>query len=306
MPYTIKPGSFKYKKSNGQFSEIDCFEGPDSPVTDVQINGTTILDAQGVANMPVAGIGTLGVVKTSAAYGLSVDSNGRISASPASSADIKNPDSNYKIVGINRQHESTFYGLAKASGDITQSSSSNPVGQYTEDALIKIQKMLGIRPKYGDLEFIKEVTLTEDMDTVSVVTDMNGLPFKLVNAQIVLVFGTGVTGINDYITAAVIDSDGVVRTLPTLRILQSSFTWLVYDFIQFGGIPIAFAKATSTGNSQPAQMATFHTNTPSNERGGTQPIQYITGVKFNKYSETTTPIISGSRIVIYGNRVIED
>lgn len=40
------------------------------------------------------------------------------------------------------QHESTFYGLAKAAGDTTQSQSSNTVGTYTESAKSAISTML--------------------------------------------------------------------------------------------------------------------------------------------------------------------
>ena len=42
-----------------------------------------------------------------------------------------------------RQHESTFYGLAKAAGDSTQSASTLSVGTYTDDAKIAIRNMLG-------------------------------------------------------------------------------------------------------------------------------------------------------------------
>ena len=43
------------------------------------------------------------------------------------------------------QHYATFYGLAKASGDTTQSASSNAVGVYTDNAKASIKAMLGIQ-----------------------------------------------------------------------------------------------------------------------------------------------------------------
>ena len=65
MPYTIKPGSFKYKKSNGQFSEIDCFEGPDlteevaalekgkAPIIIDSATGNPIMIKDGADGLPV-------------------------------------------------------------------------------------------------------------------------------------------------------------------------------------------------------------------------------------------------------------
>jgi hypothetical protein len=48
------------------------------------------------------------------------------------------------VAGIGSQHKSVFYGLAKAAGDTTQSSSSNAVGKYTAGAMDKILAMLGV------------------------------------------------------------------------------------------------------------------------------------------------------------------
>ena len=48
----------------------------------------------------------------------------------------------YEPLATGHQHASTFYGLAKAAGDTTQSQSSNAVGTYTEDAKSAISEML--------------------------------------------------------------------------------------------------------------------------------------------------------------------
>jgi len=68
---------------------------------------------------------------------------GRLIHKPAASHTIKNgTDANDPIVSSN-QHESAFYGLAKAAGDTTQSASDNAVGTYTDDAKSAIRTMLG-------------------------------------------------------------------------------------------------------------------------------------------------------------------
>lgn len=111
------------------------------PVTNVQLNGTSILN-NGVANVPVAGSSTLGVISAKTTDGLFVGTDGDLRVQRASSSEIKSADQAYRPITPYTQHESTFYGLAKAAGDNTQSASSNAVGTYTEDAKSKISDML--------------------------------------------------------------------------------------------------------------------------------------------------------------------
>lgn len=115
-------------------------------VTDVQVNGVSVLQ-DGVANVPTANASRLGVIKTSDVYGTIVAANGSgiLMISRASDNLIKtgtgSGSANKPIVPLN-QHNATFYGLAKAAGDTTQSASSNAVGNYTESAKSAIHEML--------------------------------------------------------------------------------------------------------------------------------------------------------------------
>ena len=117
-------------------------------VTDVQVNGTSVV-SDGVANVPIANANNLGVVKIdTGTYGIKKFSTTSpvLAINSATSDFIKNPSNygtaNTRPITPNHQHESTFYGLAKASGDTTQSASSNAVGTYTEEAKSKISDML--------------------------------------------------------------------------------------------------------------------------------------------------------------------
>ena len=109
---------------------------------DVQINGTSIV-TDGVANVPIAtsDSGVPGVVMVNTFNGLYMN-GGVISINSAFGTDFKTATNVYKPVTPGRQHESVFYGLAKASGDSTQSSSANAVGTYTESAKSAIASML--------------------------------------------------------------------------------------------------------------------------------------------------------------------
>ena len=109
-----------------------------------------------------------------------------------------------KAITPKYQHESTFYGLAKAAGDSTQSASSNPVGTYTDEAKTAIQQMLGV-PSNDD---IPDVPVQDvQVNGTSVVTDgVANVPVATTNGRLGLVqmnslygiaaFGNGFIGIN--------------------------------------------------------------------------------------------------------------
>ena len=132
------------KKTSGTDYAVEW--GDDSgPVTDVQVNGTSVL-SNGVANIPYSTTNDPGLVRIGSDYGIGLLSAGssRIVISKASDAQIKEGTQQYKPIVSQNQHLSTFYGLAKAAGDTTQSSSSNAVGTYTSQAKSAIQTMLGV------------------------------------------------------------------------------------------------------------------------------------------------------------------
>lgn len=109
-------------------------------VSDIQINGTSIFNS-GVANVPIAG-SNFGVVKYLDSRGVVLDSNGIMTLAKGTDTQIKEATARELAVMISTQHQSVFYGLAKAAGDTTQSQSSNSVGTYTESAQSAINDML--------------------------------------------------------------------------------------------------------------------------------------------------------------------
>ena len=133
-------GQVLRKQSNDDFSSYWGREN----VTDVKVNGSTILDSDGVANIPVAvQYGSVGLVKVGDSInGLAISSGtGNLYVSAASSAQAKSGTADYKPIVPSHQHEATFYGMAKAAG-ADMSSSSNAVGTYTENAKSAISDML--------------------------------------------------------------------------------------------------------------------------------------------------------------------
>lgn len=113
------------------------------PVSDVQVNGVSVL-SDGVANIPEAvNNGDYGVVKVSSGNGIGRAANGYLYVVTATDNQVKAGTNSARPISPTNQHESTFYGLAKAAGDSTQSASSNAVGTYTDSAKSAIQHMLG-------------------------------------------------------------------------------------------------------------------------------------------------------------------
>ena len=154
-------------------------------VTDVQVNGVSVVSG-GVANVPAAYDGSYGVVRPTTTYGV-ININGYIGLRAATDAQIKAATAVYSTVLPNNQYKATFYGLAKAAGDTTQSQSSNAVGTYTDDAKVAIQKMLGIYQ--APWELIREYTFTNTTEADHIITaDSNGQAFEL--TDLVLLFET--------------------------------------------------------------------------------------------------------------------
>lgn len=120
-------------------------------VSDVKVGGATVV-SQGVANIPLAGTNSIGAVKIAADYGLVNDNELGLKTDPALAGTIKTGLNANKPIVPSTQHNSVFYGLAKAAGDTTQSQSSNSVGNYTESAKAAIQMMLGIDGIIGNVE----------------------------------------------------------------------------------------------------------------------------------------------------------
>ena len=116
-------------------------------VTDIQIDSSSII-SNNVATIPIASTSTLGVIKVG--IGLSI-TNGVLSPSSATTTQVKQGSSAYVPIVPSNQHESVFYGLAKAAGDSTQASSSNAVGTYTAGAKSAIQSMLDIPMTADDM-----------------------------------------------------------------------------------------------------------------------------------------------------------
>ena len=139
-----------------------------------------------MANVPIASGNNFGVVKIDSSSGVQIKQNGTLDVRRGTSETyIKQGTHGYMFVPILTQHISTFYGLAKAAGDATQSVSSNAVGAYTDDAKVAIQKMLGIyEPPW---ELLNDITLSE-IGGIDVSADDNGVPYDLLSVYMYILY----------------------------------------------------------------------------------------------------------------------
>lgn len=164
-------------QTTGSYDTVDILKS--SGIDDVQVNGTSVV-SQGVANVPVATNDTVGVVQANSNRGVGVSAN-RLYIYKALGEDSKTGTNEYRPIVPYNQHIATFYGLAKAASDTTQSASTNPVGIYTDEAKVAIQKMLGIYE--APWELIREDTFTNATSAAHTVSvDGNGQAFELTDA----------------------------------------------------------------------------------------------------------------------------
>lgn len=122
------------------FEALKGSGGGGSGITDVQVNGTSVVSG-GVANVPIGALDTLGVLSVESAYGVYANNSGRLYTVKAGNVDIKPGDNQFKSIVPYNQHESAFYGLAKIAG-ADEKDSTLPAGQYTPAAKSAISTML--------------------------------------------------------------------------------------------------------------------------------------------------------------------
>lgn len=143
-PKTVTNG----KVTEWQFKTIPSGGGGGSgAVDDVQVNGMSVVQ-NGVANVPIANSNTFGTVKVDATLGISLPTggaySGRLLINKATSDNIKDAVNNYKPIVSSNQHESVFYGIAKAAGADMKNATGETIGVYPEAQKSAIQTMLGI------------------------------------------------------------------------------------------------------------------------------------------------------------------
>lgn len=182
MPVTLKKINIGIKDSAGQYETVNTLMG--ATLSDVQVNGTSIVTGN-VANIPIASSSNLGTVKITE-HGLAVDSDGTLRIQNPSDNDIKVGDSPWRVLTPAVQHNSTFYGLAKAAGS-DEKNSELPAGQYTDAAKAAIQQMLDV-PSTADIPTnVSELTndagyLTEHQD-ISGKANKSEIPTKVSQLQ---------------------------------------------------------------------------------------------------------------------------
>ena len=118
-----------------------------------------------------------GHTRLKAAKRLGMETIPAIIADDLTDEQIKAGTAGYRAINPQRQHEATFYGLAKAAG-ADMANSSNAVGTYTTEAKIAILKMLGIYEAPWTL--IREDTITNATEAdIEITVDGNGQTFEL-------------------------------------------------------------------------------------------------------------------------------
>ena len=272
-------------------------------VDDVQINGTSVV-TDGVANVPVASVNNVGVVKVDTNYGIGMRSSPNQSTlriAKAGSTNVKAGDNQYQPIVPYCQHESIFYGLAKAAGDTTQSASSNAVGTYTDEAKKAIRKMLGI-PNIGEWELINEVTTTEDLTEIRINTDFSGQPYKLRELEYWISFPASTTGTKDsfygYITGVTTDGASASTSIPSVTYPTATSNMIALASIDANDTaPFEVRVISAIGEGSTNNLTSMIKN---------QGYKYLTDIKYYQSGSTKSLVPSGTVAKLYGRRYLDD
>ena len=287
------------------YSEFQTLEtAVDGKVQDVQINSVSAV-SNGVANIPIASTNKIGLLKLQTGYGLTQLSDGTLCTARPTAAQIKAGANDYGPITPYVEHYATFYGLAKAAGDSTQSASDNAVGTYTPEAKKAIRDMLGV-PNF-DSEIIYEGTVAEDTAQFTINVDNNGDPFELRACKVCVKILDSTTGNKDYVSASFLCSrynkNDMTLSFPTVKMSRATGgCLLVYEFESYPG-GLSFIRAgCSSGYGYSSDALTTLINGDSST-SDPHLIKSIKNVKFSQYNNTSTLIPAGTKITIIGIRI---
>lgn len=134
----------------------------DTGVIDVQINGASITDEENrVANIPIGSGTNFGVFKLGSGIGIS--SGGGLMSQPASGSEIMNRSSTYRMLSPRTLDLAVKSAMCDGKGEA-----------WTVSEQIAAQKRMGV----GNIELIKEITLTEDVAAIDLFTTEENIELR--------------------------------------------------------------------------------------------------------------------------------
>lgn len=279
---------------------FDVMNGSDAtaPVQDVQVNGSSILN-QGVANVPYASGSAVGVVKVNGDFGTSMRSSpndNTIMLQRAATDDIQAGVQRYKPITPSMVDVATFFGLSRVAG-VDLKNETVTLGQYPDPAKAAIKRMLGISDEW---ELIREYTVAQDSDEVTINTDEYGNPFYLSSLFVQAMLKPPTTGSTDYVLANLYCLNSQYGNeyigAPTNKFRSTTGdTYMEYKSENIVGVWATLGRS-----------AAGYSNTTALEESTSAPGKNgCVGFRLSKYSATSSQIPEGTTITIYGKRWID-
>ena len=279
---------------------FDVMDGSSAtaPVQDVQVNGSSILN-NGVANIPWASDTVAGVSKLNAPFGIyhrSSPNEDTLMISKATADTIQAGASNYQPIVPGYQQYSAFYGLSKAAG-VDLAGETVTLGQYPNSAKVAIKRMLGISDEW---ELIRDYTVAQDSDEVTINTDDYGEPFYLSSLFVQVMLKPPTTGSTDYVLANLYCYNSQYGTeyigAPTNRFRSTTGeTYMEYKSENIAGVWATLGRS-----------ALGYSNTSALEESTSAPDKNgCVGFRLSKYAASSSQIPEGTTIKIYGKRWID-
>lgn len=159
-PLSAKQGAILKSLIDTAITELQ--QDAKEKVNDVQIDGSSITDeATRVANIQIGSGTNFGVFKLGSGVGAS--SSGGLMTQPATDIEITNRGSTYKILSPRNLDFSVKSAMCDGKGD-----------SWTVGEQIASQKRIGV----GNIELIKEISLSEDVAAIDLLTTEEGIELR--------------------------------------------------------------------------------------------------------------------------------
>ena len=223
-----------------------------SAVTDVQVNGSSVV-SNNVANIPIATTNDYGVVKVQPLNGIGLSNTNKLLIITATDEEIKIATNAYAPITPANQHNSVFYGLAKAAGDETQSISTNAVGTYTSDASAAIRSMLGA---VGDVQVNGMSIVNNGIANIPYASNTTAGVVKILNS-----YGIKINSTTGYIGIVAADDNDIHNGSSEFKVITPRYqhTSVFYGLAKAAGDTTQSASSNAVGTYTADAKAAIHT-----------------------------------------------
>ena len=283
----------KVRDEQGNVIEIPCIKGEkgergekgdSASATDVQINGTSIT-VDGVADIPIASDKVNGVMKVNRNGGVTVV-NETLTLVRGTNASIENRATSLSPIVPSNLDYAVKCAMTDGKGEV-----------WTQDEKAMARERIGI----DEWEVLADMTLTEDVGSVTVYTNMNGEAFQVRKMRLTFIGNVTHARLNMFFG---IDASSKVEN----RNMQNTYLYNAFVVNGFRKTVVEIGEKLNNGLCLVTCFGDANPNTSFFTTGGQfysalpeRDKEYLDGIEM-KVGATDGLFLTGMRIVVEGVR----